>query len=76
MMYHPNGDGECHKISRKKFKQIFGISYKKSDYGVRFEDAHCGIDPYNEDICGTTDPLVCSSLEDYIETHNTYCYEI
>ncbi|BAQ23088.1 conserved hypothetical protein [Edwardsiella phage PEi26] len=76
MIYHPNGDEECYKITRKRFEEIFNIKYKKSDYNIRFEDAHCGIDPYDEDVNGCIVPLVRGSAEEYIHTHNVYCQEI
>lgn len=72
-----DGPDEGTSITRGKFEKIFGISYKKSENnGIRFEDAFCGIDPYAADISGVTVPLVCSSFEDYVQTHNNYCDDI
>lgn len=77
MIYYHVADSEGKSISRATFKKIFGCSYRKNENsGIRFEDAHCGIDPYDEDINGVINPLVCDSYDNYIEAHNTSCQEI
>lgn len=74
MMYYSSG--EAKKISREKFKKIFGISYKKSENsGISFEDAHCSIDPYNEDIYGTITPIVCQSKDSLDDEINLAYWE-
>ena len=63
MLYYKPITEESVKISREKFKKIFGISYKKSDYGIRFEDAHCINCPYNEDLYGQIVPIVARTSD-------------
>lgn len=73
--YAPMAD-EPVKISRAKFTKIYGLIYKKSDYGVRFEDAHCINDPYNEDLYGKLVPIVKGSASEMIDESNISAAEI
>ncbi|AAP76037.1 hypothetical protein [Escherichia phage AV115] len=64
-------------ITREKFAKIFDMRYKKSEHkGIRFEDAHCTICPYNEDINGTIVPLVEASHDDLWDEYDIACREI
>ncbi|AIZ02479.1 hypothetical protein AVV67_gp135 [Escherichia phage vB_EcoM_VR25] len=63
-------------ITREKFKKIFDIAYKKSDYNVRFEDAFCTICPYNEDINGVIAPIVCNSHEALWDEYDSARWDI
>lgn len=76
--YAPMSDksNEPVRITRAKFKKIYGFAYKKSDYGVRFEDAHCINDPYAEEISNEIIPIVESNSNDMWELHNDYVAEI
>lgn len=64
------------RISRAKFKKIYGFSYKKSDYGVRFEEAHCINDPYAEEISNEIIPIIKNNSDDMWELYNDYVAEI
>lgn len=77
MIYYTDPTQPPSKISRDYFKEIFGITYKKKDNdGIRFEDAHCGVDPYYLDVEGLTKHLVASSYEKFSQVYDIACDDI
>lgn len=76
MWYYAPMAEEPVKISRAKFTKIYDIVYKKSDYGVRFEDAHCVNDPYNEDLYGKIIPIIRATADEMWEESNIAAAEI
>lgn len=87
MLYHPDGSSEqvFVPMSPVKFKERYGITFKewkaglcKGDYRKKFKFNECYVedDPYDQDICGETNPIIERTPEELYESVITAAYEI
>lgn len=72
-------------MSAKQFKERYGITFKewkaelhKDDYRKKFKFNECYVDddPYDQDVCGETNPLIEDSPERLSQSCIDAAYEI
>mgnify|MGYP000894921377 CR=1 FL=1 len=76
MMHYDSISFEPQEISKDEFHELYGKDFDEQKAGVSFEAAHCMIDPYYDEICNTTKPLIGSSLEQLKDLYNQAGEEI
>lgn len=86
-LYHPDGHFEqvFVPMSPVKFKERYGVTFKewksnlhKDDYRKKFKFNECYVedDPYDQDVCGETNPIIERTPEELYESVITAAYEI
>lgn len=76
MMHYEEGAFEPQEISKDEFHELYGKDFDEQKAGVSFEEAHCMIDPYYDEIFGSTKPLIASSLAQLKELYRDAAEEI
>lgn len=76
MIYYDCTTEPGKKVSRKFFKERYGISYSSKEFKVKFDDSHVVDDPFDSEILSKLTPIVCSSKEELHEASKLSAEEI
>lgn len=76
-MIYFEGD-EKRKITEQEFKEMFGVDYSEygKELGVKFGNAFCTYDPFNDEIYGILAPIVAASESEMWDQYDIACQEI
>lgn len=76
MIHYTSDFNDPQEICKDEFHELYRVDYNEQETEIPFESAHCMIDPYYEEICHKTKPLVGRTLEQLKDLYRQSCEEI